>query len=101
MRVYQPKGLADGKGNKSPHRPDWFVEWLASKGKWVQLECGCIEDVHMPQCVTLLTGKHIYIACPYPLGHGFQLIKKTITFREYLLARGYTFPEDPGIFPPF
>lgn len=85
-------------GNKSPARPDWFAEWLSNQGKWVLLKCGCIQDVHIPQCVTLLTGKHIYIACDK---HSFQLIKKTLTMREYLEARGFSLAEDPGLFPPF
>jgi hypothetical protein len=104
MRIINPKGLAGSKGNKSPNRPDWFVEWLASRGKWVLLECECIEDVHLPMCVTLLTGKRIYIQCPFNLDHGFQAIKKTLTFREVLMARGVSLYEDNdigGMSPPF
>lgn len=104
MRIVKPNGPAGAKGNKSPARPDWFAEWLSNQGKWVLLKCGCIADVHIPQCVTLLTGKKIYIECPSytPLDpHGFQLIKKTLTLREYLTSRGYKFPEDPGLIPPF
>ena len=100
MRIIQPNSLAGAKGNKSPHRPDWFAEWLASKGKWVQLECGCIEDVHIPQCVTLLTGKKIYIQCPFDLDHAFQLIEKTLTFKDVLQARGYSLYEYEEL-PPF
>lgn len=101
MRIISPNDLAGPKGNKSPGRPDWFAQWLRDKGKWVLLECGCIEDVHLPQCVTLLTGKHVYIECPFNEGHGFQLIKKTLTFREVLKARGIELPDDPGMIPPF
>jgi hypothetical protein len=104
MRIIKPNSLAGGKGNKSPHRPDWFAEWLANQGKWVLLECGCIEDVHLPQCITLLTGKQIYISCPFDLDHGFQAIAKTLTFRDVLLARGIPLKEDTdpeGLFPPF
>lgn len=103
MRIINPKGLAGSKGNRSPNRPDWFAEWLSNQGQWVLLECECIEDVHLPQCVTLLTGKEIYISCPYNEGHGFQKIKKTLTFREVLLARGIPINEDTdpkGLFPP-
>jgi hypothetical protein len=102
MRIIKPNSLADGKGNKSPHRPDWFVKWLQEQGKWVQLECGCIEDVHVPQCITLLTGKRMFILCPSE--HGFQRIKKTLSLREVLLARGFSLNDDPdpeGLFPPF
>lgn len=101
MRLIKPNSLAGSKGNKSPNRPDWFVEWLAQKGKWVLLECGCIEDVHLPTCVTLLTGKRIYIQCPFDCDHGFQAIEKTLTFKEVLEARGYSLYEDPGMIPPF
>jgi hypothetical protein len=100
MRVIKSNSPADGKRNKSPHRPDWYAKWLQDRGKWVQLECGCIEDVHIPQCVTLLTGKRgIYIMCPAE--HGFQRIKKTLTLGEVLLARGYSLYAQDGLFPPF
>jgi hypothetical protein len=102
MRIIKSNSPAGGKGNKSPHRPDWFVKWLEDRGKWVQLQCGCIEDVHIPQCITLLTGKRIYILCPYE--HGFQRIKKTLTLGQVLLARGMTLKEDTdtkGLLPPF
>ena len=101
MRITRPNDLAGAKGNKSPRRPDWFAEWLANQGKYVLLECGCIEDVHLPQCLTLLTGKHIEIWCPFTDSHGFQKIKKTLTSREVLLARGFEFPDPPGIIPPY
>ena len=101
MRIVKPNSLAGVKGNKSPHRPDWFVEWLAQKGKWVLLECGCIEDVHLPTCVTLLTGKRIFIFCPFDCDHGFQAIEKALTFGDVLQARGYSLYEDPGMIPPF
>jgi hypothetical protein len=99
VRITRPNDLAGPKGLKSPVRPDWFAEWLANQGKWVLLDCECIEDVHIPQCVTLLTGKHIEIMCPF--GHGFQRIKKTLKFREVLEARGIEFPDPPGLIPPF
>jgi hypothetical protein len=102
MRIINPNSLAGSKGNKSPNRPDWFAKWLANQGKWVQLECGCIEDVHLPQCITLLTGKRIFILCSSD--HGFQRIKKTLTLRDVLLARGFTLNEDSdpgGLFPPY
>jgi hypothetical protein len=104
MRIIGSKSLAGPKGNKSPARPDWYAEWLANQGRWVLLECGCIEDVHIPNCVTLLTGKTIYIQCPFDMGHGFRLIKKTLTLRDVLAARGITYPDDTdpkGLFPPF
>jgi hypothetical protein len=104
LRIVRKDKLAGPKGHKPPARPDWFQEWLANQGKWVLLECGCIEDVHLPQCVELLTGKKIYIACPFDLDHGFQLIKMTLKFRDVLSARGITFPNDTdpkGLFPPF
>lgn len=104
MRIINPKSLAGSKGNKSPNRPDWFAEWLANQGKYVLLNCECIEDVHLPQCLTLLTGKRIYILCPFDSEHGFQLIKKTLTFRDVLMARGILVKEDDdtkGLFPPF
>lgn len=104
MRLIKPNDLAGAKGNKSPARPDWFAKWLADQGKWVMLECGCIEDVHLPQCISILTGKHIYILCPFDMGHGAQLIKKTLKFGEVLAARGLVMPKDPdpnGLFPPF
>jgi hypothetical protein len=100
MRLIKPNSLAGPKGNKSPARPDWYAEWLSNQGKYVLLECGCIEDVHMPQCVTLLTGKKIYIACPFDLDHSFQLIKRTLTYREALMARGISFTDTPEL-PPF
>lgn len=104
MRVIQPNSLAGSKGNKSPNRPDWFAEWLANQGKWVILDCECIEDVHLPQCITLLTGKRIFIMCPFDMNHGFQAIKKTITLRDVLMVRGIVIPDDSdtkGLFPPF
>lgn len=99
MRIIRPNDLAGPKGMRSPARPDWFAEWLANQGKWVLLDCECIEDVKIPQCITLLTGKKITILCPF--GHGFQRIKKTLKFREVLEARGIEFPEPPGQLPPF
>jgi hypothetical protein len=104
VRIVKPNGLAESKGNKSPSRPDWFAEWLKNQGKFVLLKCGCICDVHLPVCVTLLTGKDIYIECPTNIRydpHGFQKIKKTLTFREYLKARGFSLADPPGLFPPF
>ena len=102
MRIIQPNSLAGGKANKSPDRPDWFAEWLRNSGKWVLLECGCIEDVHVPQCVTLLTGKRIFILCPFDNGHGFQEIKNTLTLRDVLMARGIAlYAQSEGLFPPF
>jgi hypothetical protein len=104
VRIIQPNDLAGPKGNKSPVRPDWFVEWLANQGKWVLLECGCIEDVHLPTCITLLTGKTIVILCPFDQGHGMVKIKKTLKLRDVLKARGITIPDDldpKGLFPPF
>lgn len=103
MHIIQPNGLAGPMGNNSPGRPDWFAEWLANKGQWVKLECGCIEDVHLPQCITLLTGKRIFIMCPFELDHGFQLIVKTLKFRDVLKARGIILYDTDtiGLFPPF
>ncbi len=104
MRIIKPNSLAGPKGTRPPARPDWFAEWLANQGKWILLECGCIEDIRMPQCVTLLTGKKIYIECPFTPGHGFQLIKKTLDLGNVLKARGILIPEDTdpeGLFPPF
>lgn len=102
MRVIQPKSLAGPKGNKSPVRPDWYAEWLKDRGKYVLLECECIEDVHIPQCVTLLTGKRIYILCPFNFDHGFQAIKKTLTLRDVLLARGIPVMDTSSeLIPPF
>lgn len=104
MRIIQLNGLAGPKGNKSPGRPDWFAEWLANQGKWAELECGCIEDVHLPQCITLLTGKRIFIMCPFEMDHGFQAIAKTLKFRDVLKARGITVKENAdtkGLLPPF
>jgi len=101
VRIIRPNDLAGPKGMKPPARPDWFVKWLSEKGKWVLLECGCIEDVHLPTCVELLTGKQIYIQCPFDLEHGFQRIKKTLKFRDVLESRGFSFPDPPGLIPPF
>lgn len=104
MRLIKANSPAGAKGNKSPLRPDWYVEWLANQGKWVLLKCGCIEDVHIPQCLTLLTGKQIFILCPFDMDHGFQVIKKTLTFRDVLLARGIPLDENTdtkGMLPPF
>ena len=69
----------------------------------MQLECECIEDIHIPACVTLLTGKAIYIMCPFDNDHGFQKIKKTLTVRDVLKARGIdiTDTETKGLIPPF
>jgi len=101
VRIIRPNDLAGPKGMRSPARPDWFVKWLAAQGKWVLLNCGCIEDVKLPQCLELVTGKHIEIMCPFDLNHGFQRIKKTLKFREVLMARGIEFPEPDGLIPPF
>jgi hypothetical protein len=104
MRVIKPHDLAGGKGKRPPRRPDWFAEWLSNQGKWVRLECGCIEDVHIPSSIQILTGKKIYIECPFNLGHGFQLIKETLKLRDVLKARGILIPEDTdtkGLLPPF
>src|SRR6266568_3753063 len=76
MRLVKPNDLAGSRGNKPPARPDWYAEWLRNQGKWVLLECGCIEDVHIPQCITMLTGKRIYVLCPFDMNHGMQLIKR-------------------------
>ena len=100
MRITKPNSLAGPKGYKSPVRPDWFAEWLSNQGKYVRLACGCIEDVHLPQCLTLLTGKKIFIMCPYS-DHGFQSIKETLKLRDVLKERGIEFPEPDGLIPPF
>ena len=102
MHIRKPNDLAGPKGNKSPARPDWFVEWVNSQVKWGLLECGCIEDVTSLKAVSLLTGKKIYIQCPFE--HGFQLIKKSLTLRDVLKAHDITIPDDvdpKGLFPPF
>jgi hypothetical protein len=104
VRIVKPNGLAGKVTNKSPNRPDWYAEWLANQGKYVLLKCGCMTDVHLPACITLLTGKRIYIECPsnnHLDPHGFQEIKKTLTTREYLTAKGFHFADDPGLIPPF
>ena len=105
MRIVRANSLAGPKRKTiPPARPDWYAEWLAGKGKWVLLECDCIENVVVPACVTLLTGKRIYIMCPFNFGHGFQLIKKTLSFREVLMARDIPLYENSdtiGDFPPF
>jgi hypothetical protein len=101
VRIIRPNDLAGPMGMSPPARPDWFIKWLANQGKWVLLNCGCIEDVHLPNCIELLTGKHIEILCPFDMGHGFQRIKKTLKFRDVLMARGIEFPEPPGLIPPF
>lgn len=90
-------------GNAPISRPDWFAKWLANQGKWVRLQCECIEDVNIPQCVELLTGKRIYILCPND--HGFQEItKKNVQFRDVLEAHGISVNENAdtdGMLPPF
>jgi len=104
MRLVKPNDLAGSRGNKPPARPDWYAEWLRNQGKWVLLECGCIEDVHIPQCITMLTGKRIYVLCPFDMNHGMQLIKKTLKLRDVLKARGFISIEDTdseGLFPPY
>ena len=101
MRIIRPNDLAGPKGMKPKARPDWFVKWLKDQGYWVKLQCGCIEDTHLPQCLELITGKRIYIMCPFDLDHGFQRVIKPMKLREVLLERGYIFPEPPGLIPPY
>lgn len=101
MRIIRPNDLAGPMGMKPPTRPDWYLKWLSNQGHWVQLKCGCIEDVKLPQCLELVTGKHLFIMCPFDLDHGFQRIAKTLKFREVLEARGIEFPEPDGLIPPF
>jgi hypothetical protein len=101
VRITRPNDLAGPKGMKPKARPDWFVKWLKEQGHFVLLECGCIEDAHLPQCLELITGKRILILCPFNEGHGFQKVKKTLNLREVLKVRGYEFPEPPGLIPPY
>lgn len=101
MRIIRPDDLAGPKGMKPRARPDWFVKWLNDQGEWVKLACGCIEDTHLPQCLELVTGKRIFIMCPFDMGHGFQKVLKPMKLREVLMERGYSFPDPPGLIPPY
>lgn len=108
MHIVGQSNSSAGYMGKAPSaRPDWFVEWLKDQGKWVELECGCIEDIQLPNCLSILTGKQIVIECPNSRGHGFRRIKKTIKFREVLERRGIITSsqcdneDSKGLFPPF
>jgi hypothetical protein len=76
--------------NKSGERSGWFDEWLANQGKFVELNCGCIDDIHLPTCLTLITSKDIQIYCD---NHGFQGIKRSLTFKQAMKIKGYDIPE--------
>ncbi len=99
MRITKPNSPAVAKGNNPPQRPDWFVQWLKEKGTWFRLKCDCIEDLSLPSCIELLTGKKIYVLCPN--GHGFQPVIAKVKFRDVLKARGIELAEPPGLIPPF
>lgn len=101
MRVIRPNDPAGPKEKNLKARPDWFVKWLNEQGHYVLLNCGCIEDTHLPQCLELITGKALYIMCPFNEGHGFQKVKKVMKLREVLKVRGFEFPEPPGLIPPY
>jgi len=99
VRVTRTIGPAVAKGNKSPQRPDWFVQWLKEQAKYVRLKCECVEDFSLPSCIELLTGKKIFLLCPN--GHGFQPIVQKLKLRDYLQAKGFEIPEPPGLIPPY
>lgn len=97
MKIIKP-----GQGkveNGSAYSPAWLDEWLRNQGKFVQLNCGCIDDVHLPTAITLITSKDIQILCPND--HGFQGIKKGLTFKEAMNLKGYDIPETTNEEPMF
>lgn len=94
-RVVNPLAL---NGPTIPSRPRWYTEWLQNQGKWVRLSCGCIQDVHLPSCVELLTGKKILIQCDANDEHGFQSIKKTLKFKDVIEEKlGIILPKQGNI----
>jgi hypothetical protein len=98
MRIIKP--FQNVSENDSAMHSGWLDEWKKNQGKWVQLSCGCIEDIHLPKCTELLTGKKIYILCPH--GHGFGQIVKSLSFKEVLISRGIDIPDDNNNqLPPF
>lgn len=74
--------------------PRWYVEWLRNKGRWVELLCGCIEDINLPSSVLILTRKpEIYC----DTHHDFFTIKRSVKFKEVIEKRlGITIKEIPA-----
>jgi hypothetical protein len=88
--------LKPGETQRGPHTPlpTWYVDWLKDKGKWVELSCGCIEDIHLPSAVAILTKKpQIYCnSC-----NEFHTVKRPVKFREVIEKKlGIKIKEQPS-----
>lgn len=90
MRIIKPG--TDKVVNGAAYNPAWFDDWLRNQGKWIELTCGCIEDIHLPSCLTLVTGKDIQILCSND--HGFQSVKRSVSFKEAMQHKGFIIPDD-------
>lgn len=100
MRIispYRQPGRVSSEGQK--HRADWLTEWLANKGQYVVLDCGCSEDLKWRGLTILVKyggplGKRRVVFCERC--NQFSLVKKSATFYEYVGGKKPPpIPEDP------
>lgn len=77
-------------------RPDWLRDWIANKGKWVQLACGHKVDLKWPGQYILegLDGvKEVVTNCE-PCGQ-FSAIERGLSYREYRGIPTAVTPDEP------
>lgn len=65
-------------------KPRWYQEWLANKGQWVELDCGCIVDLHLPSAISILTNRPEILCDNH---NDFYYIKRSVKFSDVILVR--------------
>jgi hypothetical protein len=58
-----PAGEPSGGYIGAPEKRDWLKEWIENKGRWVLLECGCIDDLNDRAMTIIKTFEGCTVGC--------------------------------------
>lgn len=104
MRFVQPKkGGGSGKTpGISPFRPksqpDWLKEWIENQGHYVELSCGCMEDVKARGILVVYKAlkekfKEVEVFCERC--DKWVWLSRSVSLNEYLGIPKVQLPETP------
>lgn len=83
MKFVRPTAAPRAPGARgafaSPGRPQWLIDWIADKGKFVKLACGHNEDLN-DRCL-IVVGKDHAVLCERC--NTWTTVEKSINLYEY------------------
>lgn len=63
IRSSAPAGESSGGCVDAPQSREWLKEWIENKGRWVELECGHIDDLNDRALLLIKTFDGCTIGC--------------------------------------